>query len=138
MLRKFLFGSSPGFTIELTVLLLRVASGLMMALLHGWAKVPPSEKFILGVTELGFPAPLFFAWCAGLAEFAGGILLAVGLFTRPAALFVAFTMGVAAFGRHLNDPFERKELSLLYLGISLFFLAYGAGKVSLDRFLGGK
>lgn len=138
MLRKFLFGSAPGFTIDLTVLLLRVASGLMMALLHGWAKVPPSEKFIAGVTELGFPAPLFFAWCAGLAEFGGGILLAVGLFTRPAALFVAVTMGVAAFGRHLHDPFDRKELSLLYLGISLFFLAYGAGKVSLDRFLGGK
>jgi putative oxidoreductase len=136
--KKFLFGSAPGFIVEITVLLLRVSSGLMMALLHGWAKVPPSEKFITGVTELGFPAPLFFAWCAGLAELVGGLLIAVGLFTRPAALFLAFTMGVAAFGRHLHDPFDRKELSLLYLGISLLFLAYGAGKVSLDRFLGGK
>ncbi len=137
-MKRFLFGSAPGFTVDITVLFLRVSSGLMMALLHGWSKVPPSEKFITGVTELGFPAPLFFAWCAGLAELVGGLLIAVGLFTRPAALFLAFTMGVAAFGRHLNDPFDRKELSLLYLGISLFFLAYGAGKVSLDRFLGGK
>jgi len=137
MFKRILFGSSGGGFTDISILILRVAAGLMLALLHGTGKMPPSQKFIDGVAALGFPSPVFFAWCAALAEMAGGLLLAAGLATRPAAFFVAFTMAVAAFGRHLHDPFERKELALLYLAIALFFLAYGGGKWSLDRLFSG-
>jgi putative oxidoreductase len=138
MFRRLLFGNSPAFFLDLTHFVLRMSAGLMMVFLHGINKIPPSDRFVENVGALGFPLPGFFAWCAGLAEFAGGLLIAVGLLTRPASFFLAFTMFVAAFGRHLHDPFLKKELSLLYLAIALFFLVHGGGKWSLDRLIGRK
>lgn len=124
-----------GLFSELTMTALRVFAGLSMAFGHGMGKVPPSEKFVEGVTELGFPMPEAFAWAAGVSEFAGGIFLALGLFTRPAAFFVASTMFVAGFLRHAQDPFKAKELALLYFVVALVFVARGAGKWSADRVL---
>jgi putative oxidoreductase len=106
-----------------------------MALAHGLGKVPPSEAFTQGVAELGFPAPALFAWCAAAAELLGGLGLALGALTRLSAGSVAFTMIVAAFGRHASDPYRMKELSLLYLAIALFFLIAGAGRYSVDAWL---
>lgn len=112
--------------------LLRVFAGLSLALAHGLGKIPPSDRFVEGVANLGFPAPVVFAWSAGLAELAGGLLVAAGLATRPAAGFACFTMLVAAFGRHAADPFEKKELALLYGAILLAFVFVGAGRFGLD------
>lgn len=136
-MKKLLFKTTPESSIfnEVSLLLLRVAAGLLMAGLHGAGKVPPSEKLIAGVEGLGFPVPVVFAWAAGLAELVGGIFLAVGFLTRPAAFFLAFTMLVAAFGRHIADPWDVKELSVLYLGISLIFLTRGSGKFSVDHLI---
>jgi len=55
---------------------------------------------VQGVANLGFPAPALFAWAAALAEFLGGLLVFLGLGTRVAAAFAAFTMVVAGFARH--------------------------------------
>ncbi|MGE3975046.1 MAG: DoxX family protein [Bdellovibrionales bacterium] len=133
-LKSFLFAktnpSSPLFHFGLFVL--RVFVGMTMALAHGWNKIPPSEKFLEGVIEMGFPLPIVFAWSAGLAEFMGGILLAIGLFVRPSALFIAITMGVAGFVRHAEDPFQKQELSLVYLAVAIFFVCVGGGKWSID------
>ncbi len=120
------------------MLILRVLFGLAMAFGHGLSKMPPSEKLIQGVMTMGFPAPVFFAWSAALAEFAGGILIALGLLTRPAAASLAITMFVAFFIAHGGDPFAKKELALLYLGASIVIMMMGAGKFSLDHVLFGK
>jgi putative oxidoreductase len=106
-----------------------------MAFGHGLGKLPPSEAFMGGVAELGFPLPHLFAWAAGLSEFVGGLFLAAGLFTRPSAMLVAITMAVAAFGRHALDPFNIKELALLYLLMALIFVARGASKWSVDNII---
>jgi putative oxidoreductase len=113
--------------------LLRVAAGAGLALGHGIHKMPVKAEFIAGVESLGFPAPVVFAWAAALAELAGGSLLALGLFTRPAALFVAFTMGVAFFLQHADDPFQVKELAMLYGMAAVAFLFMGSGRFALDR-----
>lgn len=123
---------------EVALLILRVAAGMMMAFGHGLGKIPPSEGLISGVTALGFPAPALFAWLAALAEFGGGILLALGLLTRVNAFLLAFTMLVAAFGVHLADPFKVKELSLLYMVIYVLYMVRGSGRLSLDHLLFGK
>ena len=115
--------------------LLRVFIGLTMAFSHGLGKVPPPEMLVGGITQMGLPAPEFFAWCAALAEFAGGILLAIGLLTRPAALFMVITMAVAAFVVHAADPFATKEMALLYFFASLFFVIHGAGRWSVDHII---
>jgi Predicted membrane protein len=139
MLKRILFGgessASPWTNLGLTFL--RVFAGIGL-ITHGVGKVPPKEQFIAGVANMGFPMPEFFAWAAGLSEFAGGALLALGLLTRPVSFFVGFTMVVALVGVHWNDPFSRKELAFLYLFISLLFLFMGSNLWSVDGFLRGK
>lgn len=139
-MKRFLFGTTAEKALpqELTMTLLRVFAGLSMAFGHGLGKLPPSEQLIAGVTAMGFPLPELFAWAASLSEFAGGILLAVGLLTRPSALFVALTMAVAAFLVHAADPFQKKELALMYFVIALIFVARGASSWSLDRYVSKK
>lgn len=117
------------------LLILRVFAGFSMAFAHGLGKLPVSDKFIGGVENLGLPAPTFFAWAAALSEFLGGILVALGLITRPSAFFLTITMLVAAFGTHLADPFGRKEKALLFAVAFLFVFLQGGGKYSLDNLL---
>lgn len=112
----------------------RVFFGLSISLAHGLAKTPPSETFIGMVDNLGFPLPPVAAWAAALSEMVGGILLALGLLTRPAAFFIIATMLLAAFVVHGSDPFAKKELALLYTAGILPFLVMGGGRFSLDRF----
>jgi putative oxidoreductase len=100
---------------------------------HGYAKVTGDMgKFAGGVAEMGFPLPMVFAWAAALSELVGGALVAIGLFTRPAAVFAAITMFFAAFIRHANDPFDRREKALAYLMIMLALACLGAGRWSVD------
>jgi putative oxidoreductase len=147
-LTQFLFGG-PGTGSALGdfgLLVLRITFGAYIAL-HGWGKIYSNgsfglnEQLVSGVTAIGFPAPTFFAWCAALAEFLGGILVALGFLTRPAALALVFNMGVAAFKVHGEDPFyvagpgRSKEAALLYLAAFVVPLLAGAGRFSIDRFL---
>ncbi len=139
-MKRLFFGTTPESQVsnELTITLLRVFAGLAMALTHGFGKIPPPEMLVSGIGSMGVPVPELFAWMAALAEFAGGILLAMGLLTRPAALFLASTMLVAGFVVHGADPFNVKEMAFLYLVIYLVFLTRGAGKWSLDHLISKK
>jgi len=112
--------------------LVRVTFGLMLSLAHGLPKARGDmSRFAEGVANLGFPFPTFFAWCATLTELVGGLLIAVGLFSRPAAAFAAFTMLVACF-RHRTDPFSAMEKPLLFLAVFVAVILVGAGPWSLD------
>ncbi|MEM6326570.1 MAG: DoxX family protein [Bacteroidota bacterium] len=133
-LRSLLFGTSDVAT-DLGLLVLRVGIGLAMAFAHGLGKIPPSEGFINATANLGFPLPELFAWAAALAEFGGGLLIAVGLLTRPAAAALAFTMAVAFFGAHGGDPFGERELAFVFGIASVALMISGAGRLSLDRLL---
>lgn len=134
--KKILFGGTTSlpFSAELALLCARLFAGFAMALAHGTRKVPPAEGFVEFIGSLGFPVPLLFAWLAGISELVGGILLAVGLLVRPAAILLLITMGVA-FYSHLNDPFPKQELPLLFFFTYLIFLSIGGGRLSIDRFL---
>lgn len=66
------------------------------------------------------------------AEFVCSILLILGLFTRVALGFLIFTMIIAGFIVHGADPFEKREMSLIYLSVYLLLMAFGPGKVSVD------
>lgn len=116
------------------ILLLRVLTGFGIAW-HGYSKIfiGSMDSFIEAVAEMGFIYPTIFAWVAALSEFAGGLCIALGLWTRLAAVMVFFTMTVAAFIRHGNDPFDQKELALLYWTVSGALICMGGGKFSLDH-----
>ena len=118
------------------LLWLRVLIGVGMAH-HGYGKVFGGHipQFAEGVAAMRFPMPLVFAWAAALSEFAGGIFLALGLFTRVAAFFVFFTMGVAAFIHHSKDALQVKELALLYWAASGALILTGGGAWAAERLL---
>ena len=107
-LTRFLKPSTRG-SIDAGLLLLRLGFGLTLAFGHGLNKALALGKFIKSVTRHGFPIPEIMGPLAMLSELAGGILLALGLFTRPAAGFVIATMLGAAFVAHGGDPFSKKE-----------------------------
>ena len=137
MLKKVLFGGESGlsYAANAGLALLRIFAGVALAFAHGYGKLPPAEGLITRTGEMGFPMPVVFAWAAGLSEFAGGILLALGLLTRWASFFIAFTMLVALVGVHGADPFNRQELAFMYLFVGIAFLLKGAGDWSIDAFL---
>ena len=120
---------------HLGLAVLRVTAGVSLAVAHGFDKVPPPPGLVAAVRGMGFPAPEAFAWCAALAEAVGGLLLAVGFLTRPAAFAVAFTMGVALFGMHWGDPWAKQELAALYGAAALCLLFAGPGRLSVDALL---
>lgn len=137
-LKKFLFATNTGTTGQIGLTLLRVFAGLVMAFAHGLGKFPVSEQLIQGVASVGFPMPVVFANAAAISELVGGVLLALGLFTRPAGIFLAFTMFVAGTFVHAADPFNVKELAFLYMFVFIFFACYGGGRFSLDNKLAAK
>jgi putative oxidoreductase len=124
---------------EISLFIMRVFFGLAMAFGHGLGKFPPPDRLVDSVTGLGFPAPEFFAWCATFGEFFGGLFVALGLLTRPAALLVIFTMGVAAFGAHgaelFGGDFGASEMALLYFFGFVPFLLLGSGKIGVDHII---
>ncbi|GMR11834.1 MAG: DoxX family protein [Gemmatimonadota bacterium] len=73
---------------------------------------------------------------AGLLEFFGGLLIILGLFTRPVAFILALEMVLAYYWVHLprslwpimNDG----DRNVLFMGIFVFLAANGAGAFSLD------
>jgi putative oxidoreductase len=117
---------------HLGLLILRLWFGLVLAFGHGLGKLLSLEKFIASVGSRGIPLPEIAAPIAMLSEFLGGILLALGLFTRAAAASVVATMLVVTFWVHLNDPFPKKEFALAYLVGALVVLISGPGRYSLD------
>lgn len=73
---------------------------------------------------------------AGIIELVGGVLLAVGLFTRPVAFILSGEMAFAYFMAHAPRGFfpilNGGELAVLYCFVFLFIAAAGPGAWSLD------
>ena len=113
---------------------LRVVTGLLFSC-HGMQK-------ILGwLTTNAQPAIGSQIWFGGLIELIGGLLVALGLFTRCAAFVASGTMAVAYFQFHWRLAFadarwlpiiNKGEPAVLYCFIFFFIFAHGAGRASLD------
>lgn len=125
--------SKPMFS-DIGFLILRVAVGGLMVF-HGYSKFLDTSKLIEKTASMGFPLPELFGTLAMASEFFGGMLLIVGLFTRLSLFGIISTMAVAFFVAHANDPFGKKELSFVYMCVSLALFFIGSGKYSLDNYL---
>lgn len=117
---------------DLGLLILRVWFGGVFAFAHG---LPKLQQLLGG--DYGFPDPLGLGsgLSLGLAVFGElicGLLIASGLFARLAALPAIFTMAIAAFVTYGADPFEQKELALLYLVAFVVVMVAGPGRYSVD------
>jgi len=111
-----------------TYALLRIVTGLLF-LWHGTQKL------------IGFPkavpeAPAYILYVAGPIELVGGVLVMIGLFTKPAAFLCSGLMAAAywmAHGTKALFPLNNGgELAVLYCFVFLFLCARGAGIWSVD------
>jgi putative oxidoreductase len=110
---------------------LRIVVGLLF-LAHGTAK-------LFGVPHIAMfdDLQLFsLSGLAGVLELVGGIMIVLGLFTRPVAFVLSGLMAVAYFMAHAPKAFlpilNGGELAVLYSFIFLFFVVAGAGAFSVD------
>jgi putative oxidoreductase len=91
-------------------------------------------------SNLRFRAPLAMAFFAGLGEFGGGALVALGLFTPLGCLALVVVMLIAIFTVHWpNGFFLQKsgyEYNLLIGAAAVAIAAIGPGRFSLDRAFG--
>ena len=111
--------------------LLRIVAGFLFAL-HGAQKL---FGFLGERADLSNPTMLI----AGIIEFGGGTLIALGLLTSIAAFLASGEMAVAYFMVHAKSSFfptvNKGELAVLYCFLFLFIAAHGAGPISLDATL---
>jgi putative oxidoreductase len=120
----------PG-TVNFGLLFLRVTIGGMM-LTHGYGKflrlLDGNLKF---GDPLGIGSELSFVLVV-LAEFFAAIGLILGFWTRINAFLLSFTMFVAAFIVHADDPFSKQEKPVMFLAVFLVLMFVGGGKHSID------
>ncbi|MFM9944011.1 MAG: DoxX family protein [Bacteroidia bacterium] len=137
MLEKFLSPNLIDRKINVSLLILRVISGLVM-IPHGYKKlISFSEKSGDFMNFLGLSGEISLALLIG-AEFFCAILLVAGLFSRFALIPLVVAMFVAAFDAHSGEIFGDGETSFLYLACYISLLISGPGKWSLDYLLFGK
>ncbi|WP_051333367.1 DoxX family protein [Aliagarivorans marinus] len=136
------FASNAGFA----PLILRLPLGLILAAhgaqkLFGWFGGYGLEATGNWMASIGFAPGFLMALLAGSAEFFGGIALALGLLTRPAAVVAAFTMAMAMtvhLGNGLFVSNNGYEFALALLAMSASLAFSGAGAVSIDRLISNK
>jgi len=114
--------------------LLRIVAGFTFSL-HGFQKL---FGLFGGMGGRGAAAPFFsLLWLAGALETFGGLLILLGLGTRPVAFLLSGQMAVAYFRAHQPRGFwpllNGGELAALYCFLFLYLAAAGGGPWSLDR-----
>ena len=119
---------------DVTLGLLRIVAGLLF-MQHGVQKL---FGLFGGVGPNGGTVELMsLMGLAGILETVGGLLIVLGLFTRPVAFLLSGEMAVAYFMAHLPQSFipieNGGELAALYSFVFLFLSAAGPGAFSIDR-----
>lgn len=133
-----------GFT-PVAEALLRVVTGAFLVP-HGAQKLfgsfdGPGIEGVTGMmTGMGFNPPEIWAWVLALSEFVGGILLAIGLLTRPAAVAAAILLFTASIMVHTPNGFFAQgggfEHTMLWAFAALYFVFRGGNRYSIDAALG--
>ena len=143
-LATLLYGTNPLF-VDVGLLIGRVAIGLCFVV-HALGKLGivgegSMAGFSSWLADLGVPMPAVQARVAMTSELVGGLLLALGLATRPASAVLIITMLVAGIVGHrgagyliTNDP-PGAEYTINLAVVCTMFLLLGPGAISLDATL---
>ena len=109
---------------------LRAVAGLLL-LQHGTTKY-----LYFPESQMNGASPLTMVGFAGVLELVGGVLLAIGLFTRPVAFLLAGEMAFAYFLAHAPKSFfpalNGGDAAILFCFVFLYFSVAGAGAWSVD------
>lgn len=116
---------------------LRVVAGVALVI-HGAGKIGSPLANIEMVEGLGFYPGIFWSPLLAFTEFFGGMLIAIGLLTRPAAFAGMFVLLVTVWFHWitLGQGYMGSEKSILWSAIFLFFAVRGGNRHSVDARLG--
>lgn len=139
-----LFTTVGGYLQHVVLLLFRINWGIGF-FQTGWGKLENHEKVVKFFTGLGIPLPDLNAWVAGCVECFGGILILIGLATRPVGTLLAFTMCVAylsvekdrqaVFNLFSNPDAFVSATPFLFLVTAVLMICFGPGVISVDYLL---
>lgn len=117
--------------------LLRVVAGGILAI-HGSGKIVNPFGAAEMVEGLGFYPGTFWSPLLAATEFFGGILIALGLLTRPAAFAGMIVLLVTVWFHWvtMGQGFSGAEKSILWGAILAFFVVRGGNRQSIDARLG--
>lgn len=138
-----LLTSAPSFA----PLALRIPIGIILMAhgsqkLFGWFGGYGLEGTGQWMASIGLTPGYLMALMAGSSEFFGGLLIIIGLLTRPTALVLSFTMVVAIFSVHIGNGLflsnNGYEFGLALLAATVSLSVSGAGKLSADNQLAAR
>jgi putative oxidoreductase len=113
---------------------LRIMTGLLLL------QLGTTKYLSLPVGPMNNASPATMSGAAGILELVGGVLLILGLFTRPVAFILSGMLAVAYLYAHAPRDFypilNGGELAILYSFVLLYIAAAGPGPLSLDRAMG--
>lgn len=142
IIKKSLTSTSTNSTLPLRLIAGIIFSAHGAQKLFAWFGGYGLEGTGQWMDSIGLSPGYFMALGAGSAEFFGGLLLLLGLFTRASGAVLAFTMIIAIFSVHfVNGLFMSNngyEFALALLGMSLALAIQGGGKYALDNVIAKK
>ncbi len=113
--------------------------GSAIFILSGWAKVMAGAGLAGSMAKHGLPFPMLAAIVADVVELGGGVLLLVGLFTRPVAGVLAIWCVATALVAHTDWSHAANKVNFLknmaMTGGYIAIATLGAGELSLDAML---
>ncbi len=117
--------------------LLRLVTGGMLAV-HGWPKILNPLGAAGIVERVGLQPVALWSILLSVTEFFGGLLVAIGLFTRPAALATLAQMLTVVYFHWLvlGQGYKGSEFPIMWAACLLFFVARGSNGFSVDARLG--
>jgi len=117
--------------------LLRVVAGLALVT-HGWGKITNPFGAAGMVEGLGFYPGEFWSLMLAVTEFFGGVLIAIGLLTRPASIAAMFVLLVTVYFHWIvrSEGYAGAEKSILWAAIFFYFAIRGGNRHSVDARLG--
>ncbi|MGV1924779.1 DoxX family protein [Agrobacterium tumefaciens] len=120
-------------THDLVETVLRVVAGLLLVT-HGFGKIANPFGAVGMVESLGFYPGVFWSPLLAATEFFGGILVAIGLYTRPASFAAMIVLLVTVYfhGIVKAEGLGGAEKSVLWAVIFLFFAVRGGNRHSVD------
>jgi len=113
---------------KLGLFIIRLVAGSIF-IFHGVQKLSNMEGTIAFFASLGFGA--FLAWAVAFIEFAGGIALILGIFTKVSGALLTAIMLVAILKVKLPLGFAQAEIDLMLLAVSVSVLFSGCGRYSV-------
>lgn len=119
---------------EPSIALLRIIAGVAL-ITHGWGKIQDPTSMAGFLEGIGFWPGAFWSVMLALTEAVGGFLIAIGLLTRPAALFNLISMTVVIWFHWIlkEEGYSGAEKAILWWTILLYFVVHGGQYYAVDK-----